>query len=208
MNDAKVGWRDGPSERGTLTILWSCLSTVIACTWTILHLNIPSRLDGALTKTIRKAKWTIITVLFPGFIFSKAVCELQMAVDDLYTIGLKDGLTWNAPFGRGLRFLRRVLHYSPKRQGKKRKSKRYSRPPERKVAISPPTNTTNPQIPEERVLTLTHSYFANMGGSERYHTSGFPIPLTAHALANCCIGSDHDPLPDLRLRKEDIEDKS
>jgi hypothetical protein len=147
----------------------------------------------------------IITVLFPKFIFSKAVCELQMAVDDLYTIGLKDG---NAPFGEGLRFLRRVLHYSPKRQEKKRKRKRYSRLLERKVAISPPTNTTNPQIPEERVWTLTHSYFANMGGFERYHTSGFPIPLTAHALANCYIRTDHDPLSDLSLWKEEMEDKS
>jgi hypothetical protein len=34
-----------PYVRGTLDILWSCLATIIACTYTVLHLNIPKQRD-------------------------------------------------------------------------------------------------------------------------------------------------------------------
>lgn len=34
-----------PNVRGTLDILWSCLATIIACTYTVLHLNIPEQRD-------------------------------------------------------------------------------------------------------------------------------------------------------------------
>lgn len=34
------------SRRGTLDILWSSLFTVISCTWTVQHLNIPVQHDG------------------------------------------------------------------------------------------------------------------------------------------------------------------
>jgi hypothetical protein len=39
-------------------------------------------------------------------------------------------------------------------------------------------------------------------------TDGISVPLTATLLANCCVGSDHDPLKDLRISEEDIKDKS
>ena len=32
--------------RGTMDILWSCLFTIIACTWTVLHLNAPEQREG------------------------------------------------------------------------------------------------------------------------------------------------------------------
>ncbi|KAG7041283.1 Major facilitator superfamily domain general substrate transporter protein [Colletotrichum scovillei] len=34
-----VGWVAGPETRGTLTLVWSCVITIFACTWTVLHLN-------------------------------------------------------------------------------------------------------------------------------------------------------------------------
>ncbi|KAH8599526.1 hypothetical protein B0O99DRAFT_328402 [Bisporella sp. PMI_857] len=36
-----VNFVSTPNSRGTLNILWSCLFTIIACTWSIQHLNIP-----------------------------------------------------------------------------------------------------------------------------------------------------------------------
>src|SRR5947207_249854 len=67
--DPGVGWDSGPGQRGTLDIVWVCLCTVVACTWTILHLNVPGPGDGFWVKIGRKAKWMVITILFPEFIF-------------------------------------------------------------------------------------------------------------------------------------------
>lgn len=80
LSEAKVGWYSGPMERGTLSLVWSCVATIIACTWTILHLNVPQQGESPKTKIFRKAKWMAITILFPEFIFSKAVCELRLAL--------------------------------------------------------------------------------------------------------------------------------
>ena len=77
-----VGWFDGPSGRGTSSLVSSCASTIFASTWTVLHLNLPSPDDGSLTCLLRKVKWMVINILFPEFVFSKAVCELRLALRD------------------------------------------------------------------------------------------------------------------------------
>src|SRR3569833_2350970 len=132
--EATVGWKAGPTGRGTLMLVYGCLSTVFASTWTVLHLNVPDPKEPWWKKAGRKAKWMGITVLFPEFIFSKAVCELRLAVADLYdmhvalekanleytdTIMRNRGLagdekiilkwTWHADFGTGMRFMYRFL---------------------------------------------------------------------------------------------------
>lgn len=83
MADEVVGWVPGPTERGTLTLIWSCLITIFACTWTVLHLNVPGHEDTSLTIALRKAKWMAINIIFPEFVFSKAVCDLRLALQEL-----------------------------------------------------------------------------------------------------------------------------
>lgn len=83
MADDVVGWVSGPTERGTLALVWSCVITIFACTWTVLHLNVPGRKDTSLTVTLRKLKWMVINILFPEFVFSKAVCDLRLALQEL-----------------------------------------------------------------------------------------------------------------------------
>ncbi|KAI0871618.1 hypothetical protein GGS24DRAFT_492119 [Hypoxylon argillaceum] len=83
MQNSTVGWQAGPTERGTLSLVYSCLITIFACTWTVLHLNVPKVDDGLWKLAFRKAKWTAITILFPEFIFSKAICDLRQALYDL-----------------------------------------------------------------------------------------------------------------------------
>ncbi|KAJ0107504.1 hypothetical protein J7T55_007693 [Diaporthe amygdali] len=78
-----VGWTTGPGTRGTLTLVWSCVITIFACTWTVLHLNVPGRKEASLWKTLRKVKWMAINILFPEFIFAKAVCDLRLALEEL-----------------------------------------------------------------------------------------------------------------------------
>lgn len=95
-----VGWVSGPTERGTLKLVWSCAITIFACTWTVLHLNLPGREDTSLTVTLRKFKWMFINILFPEFVFSKAVCDLRLALQELrdlddYLQGDSDTIEWS-----------------------------------------------------------------------------------------------------------------
>ena len=125
----KVGWKAGPTQRGTLMLVYGCLSTIFASTWTVLHLNVPAPDDSAWTRGLRKIKWMAITILFPEFIFSKAVCELRLAVADLYSMHVRleeagfrwksrvetdyikfhKELTWKAEFGPRMRLLYKLL---------------------------------------------------------------------------------------------------
>lgn len=101
--ETRVGWYAGPTERGTLALVYSCLATVITCTWTVLHLNVPALKDGPWKRGFRKARWMAITILFPEFIFAKAICELRSALRDLLEFDktlrneYKDGLTCKVP---------------------------------------------------------------------------------------------------------------
>jgi hypothetical protein len=239
----KIGWQNSPNQRGTLTILWSCLSTIIACTWTILHLNVPGTSETNGYKILRKAKWMLVTILFPEFLFSKAVCELQMAIDDLNAMAKKKELLgskfqWRVEFGGRLQILYNLFHFFSKgpvaklsgvkeketetKQGQVQKSDKHTRKQTGSVYPSPNLHDPQDWTHEERTWTLAHSYFANMGGLQRHHPrpktllrkggssckEEIPNPITAYALVNCCVGSDHDPLPALYLEKDDIDDKA
>lgn len=101
MSDLRVGWQAGPTGRGTFTLVYSCLFTIFTSTWTVLHLNIPGPYDGPWMKTLIKAKWMAITILMPELIFSKAICDLRLALNDLREFDeelkekYKDNLKWS-----------------------------------------------------------------------------------------------------------------
>ena len=38
---ATGGWTGEPDERGTIDLVWSCVVTVLLCTWNALHPNLP-----------------------------------------------------------------------------------------------------------------------------------------------------------------------
>lgn len=81
--DALVGWEAGPNTRGTLTLVWSCVITIFACTWAVLHLNVPGLDDTTFQRLARKIKWMVISILFPELILSKAVCDLRLSLEEL-----------------------------------------------------------------------------------------------------------------------------
>ncbi|PWY82752.1 hypothetical protein BO83DRAFT_454768 [Aspergillus eucalypticola CBS 122712] len=72
-----------PNTRGTLQILWSSLFTILACTWTVLHLNVPEYAPKPEIKDFRKwlkwmvdkyqhpTKWFLLTVFAPEIPFAK-----------------------------------------------------------------------------------------------------------------------------------------
>lgn len=131
--------------------------------------------------------------------FAKAVCELQMAIQDLH--GLKEqevAFEWNVEYDRGCQILYWLFHEFS-----------WSRPP-------PVTAHTKRRTPSNtnlsRTWTLTHCYLANMGGTiGNISTRGIQVehfPVTAHALVKCCVPNGHSPFDDESLTKEEIFDKS
>ena len=83
-----------PDSRGTLDILWSCLFTIIACTWTIQHLNVPEQREGRdpgwkgdlkwkLKRIYASIKWMLITMVAPEMVMGRALADLVSAKRDL-----------------------------------------------------------------------------------------------------------------------------
>jgi len=95
----RTNFVSGPNIRGSLTILWNCLSIILLCTWNIQHLNVPAirqqstlpdeskrfdklksffseEMSGTIRELMVKCKWMLFTVFVPEYLVGKALCEL------------------------------------------------------------------------------------------------------------------------------------
>jgi hypothetical protein len=59
------GWVSQPNQRGTIDILWTCLTTLFICLWVQLHLNVPARHEGFFHQSFRRCRWLILGALVP-----------------------------------------------------------------------------------------------------------------------------------------------
>lgn len=73
QSNSTVNWTDNPSTRETLNIVLSCAFTIFACTWSVLHLNIPDPTTSKLQRLLKQVKWMVLTMLCPELIFSRAI---------------------------------------------------------------------------------------------------------------------------------------
>ena len=91
---SRTNYVSSPDTRGTLDILWSCLFSIIACTWTIQHLNVPEqpgidprelrgfqKLRWNLKGVRRSLKWMLVTTIAPEYILGKALADLYVHID-------------------------------------------------------------------------------------------------------------------------------
>ncbi|KIW24682.1 uncharacterized protein PV07_10384 [Cladophialophora immunda] len=95
-----------PNTRGTLGILWNCIGTLVLCTWTVLHLNVPeqwtpqNKIQGFRRRLERfgtKLKWMTITLFAPEFILGKAYsdnCSARRHFVEGEPIAKEDGVAW------------------------------------------------------------------------------------------------------------------
>ncbi|KAJ5425570.1 hypothetical protein N7465_000640 [Penicillium sp. CMV-2018d] len=96
-----------PNTRGTLDIVWSCLSVIGLCTWSILHLNVPiqstpSTKRQKYLRTLRrfssKLKWVMINIVAPEWAFGRAysdVSSVRMLKARFAEIQDRDGVPWS-----------------------------------------------------------------------------------------------------------------
>ncbi|KAF2758485.1 hypothetical protein EJ05DRAFT_510406 [Pseudovirgaria hyperparasitica] len=64
-NHTLVGWVDGPDRRGTLSILISCLTTLLLCTWSAMHLNVPKRHVNEVSYIKTQVFWSLVGIFGP-----------------------------------------------------------------------------------------------------------------------------------------------
>lgn len=67
-NDVAPPWVDGPRERGTWQILYSCLFTLLLCVYSANHLNVPMKGETIVGACLRKTKWAIVAVFAPELV--------------------------------------------------------------------------------------------------------------------------------------------
>ncbi|ESZ93832.1 hypothetical protein SBOR_5773 [Sclerotinia borealis F-4128] len=68
QTDVALGWVSEPHGRGTWSLLYSCVGTLIACVYTAIHLNIPPGGERIYSGYLRKAKWVMIALLAPEIV--------------------------------------------------------------------------------------------------------------------------------------------
>ncbi|POS73307.1 hypothetical protein DHEL01_v208303 [Diaporthe helianthi] len=215
---AVVGWDNGPSRRGTLRLLWSCVATMFTCTWTVLHMNVPDYQDTVAQRMARKVKWLVINILFPEFIFSKAVCDLRLALDELRSFELASLSPFSAikqpsfatdqPTDCDSKHRNSdgdCKNAAPRSEADEHGSSEES-------LIKDNTGHSELQNP---YWTVVHSYYAQMGGILCLHKQAgcqtlngcFPFASPAMIWA-FDWADDRHPLKEFALREADIQDRS
>lgn len=72
-------WVAEPKVRGTWSLLYSCVFTLILCVWTALHLNVPAQGESAFKIWLRKLKWVAIALFAPEIVLYTAWYQLYAA---------------------------------------------------------------------------------------------------------------------------------
>ena len=62
-NDIAPAWVDDPNTRGTWSILYSCVFTLVLCVWRAIHLNIPGHGETQMQQFLRKIKGCLLLSL-------------------------------------------------------------------------------------------------------------------------------------------------
>lgn len=62
------GWMPPPQTRGTSDIFYTCLTTIVLCVYTWVHLNIPAPGEKPRLGYIRQAKWIVTGIFAPEIV--------------------------------------------------------------------------------------------------------------------------------------------
>ena len=68
-------WMREPRQRGTLGIILFCYTTLITCTWSALHFNVPTKRYTIYRRSFIHGLWMIFALLAPEVLFFLAINE-------------------------------------------------------------------------------------------------------------------------------------
>ena len=93
-NPAVSGWVKEPDERGTFTILSSCLLTLTLCVYTAVHLNVRPKENGETQSWLEMSKWVVFGILAPELLVFIAWRQYASAMNlDRSVRNMKDATT-------------------------------------------------------------------------------------------------------------------
>ncbi|KAK5703066.1 hypothetical protein LTR97_004012 [Elasticomyces elasticus] len=75
LPETVTNYVSSPNTRGLLEIIWTSLATVITCTYTVLHLNVPENGASDWQLTYHNTMWAIITIIAPEIVLCKAIMD-------------------------------------------------------------------------------------------------------------------------------------
>jgi hypothetical protein len=90
-------WHPEPRGRGTFNILSTCLTTMILCVWTAVHLNIPGLNDGKRQRFLHKPGWLLLALLAPELVAWNVWEQRQIARDLIHAFVKTRGITQPSP---------------------------------------------------------------------------------------------------------------
>ncbi|CAD0113521.1 unnamed protein product [Aureobasidium uvarum] len=102
---------ESPNVRGTLDILWSCLSVLLLCTWSIQHLPIPhqcrprsmrQQINKFVVQLGVKLRWMLVTLIAPELLCGVAAEEWLTACKAAKFVAERvkgDGVDWTSSHG-------------------------------------------------------------------------------------------------------------
>jgi hypothetical protein len=77
---ALASWQLDGNSRSTWDIVWTCFSTIFACTWTVLHMFVPPRNISNTRWTIVKLSAWLIAIVAPEVLFYVAAKDLYWTI--------------------------------------------------------------------------------------------------------------------------------
>ncbi|KAJ5951251.1 uncharacterized protein N7479_009664 [Penicillium vulpinum] len=77
---ALVSWQLEDNGRSTWALVWSCLATIFACTWTVLHPDLPRRNSPTVRIIIANLGYWLLAIFFPEYVFVNASCARYRAM--------------------------------------------------------------------------------------------------------------------------------
>ncbi|KAF7681180.1 hypothetical protein GT037_000156 [Alternaria burnsii] len=95
-----VGWVSEPTTRGTSSLLYTCISTTIICTWSALHLNVPREGLSASRVLLYKIVGFMLAIIAPEYFVACAVGECFAAhrISKILAEILPGGRKWSHAF--------------------------------------------------------------------------------------------------------------
>jgi hypothetical protein len=82
-------WAPAPTQRGTLDVLSSCLLTLVLCTYSCLHLNIPEYGKTHWSQKLKKlTPWVLLGIFAPELV-SIFLVLVDMQTADMYIYRLR-----------------------------------------------------------------------------------------------------------------------
>ncbi|THY63009.1 hypothetical protein D6C97_03051 [Aureobasidium pullulans] len=194
-----AAWHPEPRERGTFSILSSCVTTLVLCVWTAVHLNIPKTGKEHLQK-YRKAGWLVLGLLAPELVAWNAWEQYRKAsriTQKVYqTYPRTPTSTW---YRRAWQYLTQALSF--------------------RIPLDPVIDqemslesASSPPL-RRHCWTLTHGFYAAMGGFAIQAENlglGHPEEMTTLVLDEAGLLYLLDKLPEVfpDLPESEILDKS